>query len=165
MKRWAPLVLIALLALAFWMVDREAERRGLLKGRTEAALRHEAELAQLIQQRDSAYAFKRETLKVVIPKWATIRLTDTIPVPVHVPGKPDTVEIYVPRAAADTAVQMCLRTLNSCDASLRARDSLVLALRGHVKLLEGSKPSKLAGIRDRALWGLIGFAVGAVVAK
>jgi len=80
-------IIIALLALAIGAVFF-AYHKGRVKGRSEA-------VETIITQIDTLTL--TDTIKVVEPKYISVRTVDTIRVPVAVPGKTDTLWAELPR--------------------------------------------------------------------
>jgi hypothetical protein len=101
-----------------------------------------------------------ETVKVVdrkydvdtVPMWRTkriydsTRITDTVPVVVTRPGKPDTVVIYTDRDAADNALNACWQSVRSCEARVSARDRLIDSLRDQLKDSKRPRGGLAAGL-------------------
>lgn len=129
---------------AVYLYGWSRERTGLERGRSEAQAKHTEELSKAVAKRDTEYVHTREVLRRTLAKFDTVRVTDTLQIPVA--GHPDSVVVYIPRAVADTAVSMCLRTLSACDQSLRARDSLIVGLRSQLSLQKKAAP-KRCGLR------------------
>ena len=154
---WVPIAGVIAVFLAINLYGSYQRGQGRLEGRLEGVVATEQRLAKVVAKSDTVYLARTDTLRRFLTRWDSVRSTDTLLVPV--PGKPESVTVYVPRATADTAIQLCTRTLNSCDASLRARDSLLVAQRAHIKGLEALKPSRFGGLLRNVL--IFGAGVGA----
>lgn len=109
-------------------------------GSSNGAARERGKVIDSVVKARTASVAKSETVYVrgkdrwlkAKATWDTVRLTDTLPVVVQVPGKPDTVQVFVSRAAADSVVQSCQRLIFACDARNAAKDSLIAGLRAQV---------------------------------
>lgn len=159
-------VLCVLLALGAVKLYGWSERRtGRNEGRLEAQVEQTSQLAKAVAQRDTEYVKKTDTLRRVLRQYDSVRVTDTLPVVVTVPGKPDTVEIFIPRSVADTAVAVCLQVVHSCESRVAARDTLITGLRAQLSLQRKAKPSKLSRILNHALWLGAGYGIGRLTGR
>lgn len=160
---WFPVAAILCLVLGVTLYGRSQRSLGRNEGRLEASVARNDTLALKVKERDTLYVRDTVRLRYARVKYDSVRVTDTLNVPVR--DRPESVVVYIPRAAADTAVAICLRTLSSCDASLRARDSLIYGLRAQVKLTEKAKPSRIGRILHDALILGAGYGLGRVTGR
>lgn len=137
--QWVLAGAVCLVGAVWWYgsSQREAGRR---EARLEAVTREEVRAAAVVRQRDTVFIARTDTLRRQLKLWDSVRVTDTLTV--YTPGRPESVTVFVPRAVADTAIQLCTRTLSSCDASLRARDSLLTLKDAHIRSLEALKAKR-----------------------
>lgn len=143
----ALVVVVALLLYAFALDQRSA---GAAAERAKWAAARVDTAARAVAKAETVYVRGRDRWRKAETLWDTVRLRDTVPV--IVPGTPDTVEVYVPRAAADSVVNSCRSLVFACDARNAAKDSLTAALRQQIKAIESARPSRFSVWMNRALW-------------
>lgn len=113
--------------------------------------------AETVRVRDTIY--RRDTIRFrsVLTKYDSTRVTDTLVVTQH-----DTAVVYIPRAVADTAIQVCRSVILSCESRVAARDNVIIAKDSTIAALKASKPSGLRTWLDRALWLSAGAGLHAI---
>lgn len=93
----------------------------------------------------------------VRPVWDSVRVTDTVRI--------DSV-IYVPRDAADSAVNACSLALDACQHAGIKRDSVIAQQDRMIDLLEKKPgPCRFLGIRCELVTGVLGLTAGVLIAK
>ncbi len=113
-----------LIAAVAWLRHDAFVRGGLAQAEAQLAVSDRA-LTHVIRKTDTAYVKQRVPFERAAAHYDSVRVHDTVPVLVPVPGKPDTAIIYVPRAAADAAVSSCSAVLLTCEKRVAQRDSLL----------------------------------------
>ena len=139
---------LAIIALLVGYALHEARQTGRAEGRAEVAAREVLVKSRAVAKADTIY---RDSLKVLTrwkTRWDSIRVTDTIVI-TRDTGR----VVYVPRAAADSALNVCYAVVRSCDRAGVAKDSLIASLRAGIP----PDPSAWDTFRERA--ALVGFGV------
>ncbi|MHB1310575.1 MAG: hypothetical protein ACYC3L_01065 [Gemmatimonadaceae bacterium] len=154
-------ILIALASAALWTkacYDGELVRR--------AALQHTVDSLRVSergqrQRADSlAAAYRVDTLRLTrdVVRWRTLRDTLTLSDTVRL-----TVRESVLVAAADTAIQQCTRTLDTCDALVAVRDSQIGNLRAQLATERKQRPGFFKRTAKGFQWLGAGVVLGLVL--
>jgi hypothetical protein len=135
-------VLALLLAAAVVYLGIDQHRAGYAAAKEEAANQRATLATHTVKVADIRYVHDSVPAHAAIERYAAARIHDTVTVPTPVPSKPDSVTVYVERAAADTAVHACTSLLNSCDVRVALRDTLISSLRLQLKAKDAATPSR-----------------------
>lgn len=136
------------------MADRYAEARGEVKVLKGA----------LAQANDTLTVYKARAAKSdtvwrvkVKPVWDSVRVTDTVRI--------DSV-VYVPLAAADSAVGSCTRALDACQVAGIKAQAVMDQQAALIKVLEKRPgPCRVLKVRCELITGVAGLAAGVLLAK
>jgi hypothetical protein len=85
-----------------------------------------------------------------------VRVRDTVVI-----VRNDTAIVYVPRATADSTIRACFAVVRSCEATVAARDSLIVSLKASIP----PTPSRIRVWGERALFLGAGVGIGAIVRR
>lgn len=149
---WALATAILLLLIAEYRNNAGLDTQVKAAQHMADSLRHVSDsLSHVAARTDTVWRTR------VLPKWDSVRVTDTLVV--------DSV-VYVPRPAADSAIAGCSLALRDCGRAKFAleqvvdvQDSLIKALR------KQPKPCKVAGVRCEVLTLVGGLVGGVLIAK
>lgn len=144
--------LVAVLALVAAWAIRDAERRGEAKAQARALEVRVETLRVEAARADTVY---RDSLRIAVrvrERWDTVRTRDTVRLN-------DT--LYVPLAAADSAVSSCFAAVRACGRAGAAKDSVIAALDARIAAMP-KPPGPVRVWGERALWAAAGYGLGAL---